>query len=76
MSDIAKISNGLTVFIPAESADLSARKFELEMMTDYDPDIYPELWDALAADYEAVYGYESILADKCRRKAQYYREQR
>lgn len=71
-STIAKTTNGVMVFVPAELHDLTARRLELDMMDDYDPETYPALWETLADDYEAIYP-GGINAQKCREKAQYYR---
>lgn len=70
---IAVNPHGITVFIPTAAPDLAARRVELEMMTEYDPETYPALWDALAGDFEAVYGPESVNAERCRAKARHYR---
>jgi hypothetical protein len=71
--DLAITNGELTVFVPFGVRELMARKLALEVVSDFDPDIYPDLWDALAEDYEKVYGTDSIAAAACRRKAEHYR---
>jgi hypothetical protein len=68
MPDIQITHNGVFIVLPASARDLAARRIELELMTDYDPEIYPAFLDALADDYEQVYP-GSLIAEKLRKRA-------
>lgn len=64
-------NNGLTVFIDDRAHDLNERRRELENVAEYDSEIYPDLLEALADDYESI-GYR-INAERLRKKAAHYR---
>jgi len=63
--------NQILIQVPAGFKDLSARKLELDKLTDADPDILHEAYLSLAEEFEAI-NYQ-MVADVCRRRAEQWR---
>lgn len=60
--------------VPYEMQELSARKVDLDRMSEGDPLVMSELYNTLADEFEAI-NY-TIVAANCRKRAEYWREMR
>lgn len=59
--------------LPPNASDLSLRYLELLTLKNPDPDTYPAMLEVLAADWAETYGPDSIVAEKLRQRADYFR---
>jgi len=66
--------NQILFTVPSGLKELSARKVDLDRMSEGDPLVMSELYYTLAADFESI-NY-SIVAANCRKRARYWREMR
>ena len=62
--------NQILFTVPAGTKDLSARKLELDRMTDCDPETMRELYFGLADEFEAI-NFMTVAAN-CRKRANYW----
>ncbi len=66
--------NEILLTVPLGFKDLSARKLELDRITDGDPELISAMYDQIAEEYEAM-NYH-MNAEGCHRKAFQWRQKR